>query len=254
MRIADGGTRALERRSSATTKTFMEDTLVMLPVSFRSLAVAVVLLAATGPAAANAQVVIQQIFEGKHLKLTKQGSEIKYRFQRSVSHEKVLGAAFSDDIKLDVVTVKDDDKRDFEFQVFTGERARDPFADHDRVGNPLLLWYLDRSVNNYKALAGGGLTYVKGRFMEALRNATAEATKVDVGGQSVDGFRVTLTPYAKDPNAARMMGYENSRFVIVYSDAVPGYFVEMSSVYENKDQNAPRLEERLNFVGEGEKK
>jgi len=226
----------------------------MLRVSFRHLAAAALFLAAASPAGANAQTAVDQIFHGNHLKSTKQGSEITYRFQRAVSHENVLGAAFSDDIKLDVTNVKDGDKRDFEFQVFTGERARDPFADHDRSGNPLLLWYLDRSVSNYKGLAGGGLTYVKGRFMDALRSATAEATKIDVAGKSVDAFRVTLTPYANDPNAGRMMGYENSRFVIVYSDAVPGYFVEMSSVYENKDKEAPRLEERVNFVGEGESK
>lgn len=90
--------------------------------------------------------------------------------------------------------------------------------------------------------------------MEALRNGTAEPIKVDVAGKSVDAFRMTLQPYAQDPNAARMLGFENSKFIIVYSDAVPGYFVELSSTYENTDAKAPRLEERVSFVAEGEKK
>lgn len=227
----------------------------MLCVRFRLLAAAAILMSAVaGAAAAEPQKPVELLFNGNHLKLTKSGSELTYRFQRSVSHEKVLGAPFSDDLKLDITGVKDGDKRDLEFHVFSGERARAPFADHDRDGNPLLLWYLDRSVNNYRGLAGGGLTYVKSRFMEALKNAIAEPTKVDVAGKSVDGFRVTLLPYAKDPNGAKMMGYENSSFVIVYSDAVPGYFVEMSALYENTDKKAPRLEERVSFVGEGEKK
>lgn len=220
----------------------------------RCLATGLVMLgAAIGSVAAEPQKPVEILFDGNHLKLTKEGSEVTYRFQRSVSHEKVLGAAFSDDLKLNVTAVKDD-KRDFQFQVFTGERAREPFADHDRSGNPLLLWYLDRSVNNYKGLAGGGLTYVKGRFMEALKNANAEATKVEVNGKTVDASRVTLTPYANDPNASKMMGYQNSRFVIVYSDAVPGYFLEMTSTLENTDAKAPRLEERISFVSEVEKK
>jgi len=226
----------------------------MSSVVLRCLATGLVMLgAAIGSVAAEPQKPVELLFDGNHLQLTKEGSQVTYRFQRSVSHEKVLGAAFSDDLKLDVTGVKDD-KRNFEFRVFSGERAREPFADHDRVGNPLLLWYLDRSVNNYKGLAGGGLTYVKGRFMEALKNATAEPTKVDVNGKSVDASRVTLTPYAGDPNASRMMGYENSRFVIVYSDAVPGYFVELTSTFENSDAKAPRLEERISFVSEVEKK
>ncbi len=227
----------------------------MLRVRFRLLAAAAILMSAVaGAAAAGPEKPVEGLFYGNHLKLTKAGSELSYRFQRSVSHEKVLGLAFSDDVKLDITNVKDGDKRDFAFKVFTGERARDPITDHDRDGNPLLLWYLDRAVMGYRQLAGGGLTYVKSRFMAALKDATAEPTKVDVGGKSVDAFRMTLQPYAKDPNAAKMMGYENSIFVIVYSDAVPGYFVEMSAVYENSDKNAPRLEERVSFVGEGETK
>lgn len=227
----------------------------MLRVRFKLLAAAAVLMSAVaGAAAAEPVKPVEGLFYGKHLKLTKMGSELKYRFQRSVSHEKILGTPFSDDVKLDIVGVKDEDKRDFEFNVFSGERQREPIADHDREGNPLLLWYLDRAVAGYRQLAGGGLTYVKSRFMAALKDATSEPVKVDVDGRSVDAFRMTLQPYAKDPNAAKMMGYENSTFVIVYSDAVPGYFVDMSSVYENTDKNAPRLEERISFAGEGEKK
>lgn len=226
----------------------------MSPANLRRLAaVAITLIMAAGAVNAQPQKPVQMLFEGNHLKLTKQGSQLNYRFQRSVSHENILGAAFSDDLKIDVTAVKDD-KRDFTFQVFSGERARDPFSDHDRTGNPLLLWYLDRSVNSYKSLAGGGLTYVKGRFMEALQKAEGEPTKIDVGGKSVDALRLTLTPYANDPNASRMLGYQNSRFVIVVSDAVPGYLVELSSTFENTEAKSPRLEERISFVNEVDRK
>lgn len=226
----------------------------MLSKRLRRFAAAAIVLVGASAAHADDQKPVDLLFEGNHLKLTKPGSELTYRFQKSVSHEKVLGQAFADDLKLDITGVKDGDKRDFEFKVFSGEHAREPFKDHDRIGNPLLLWYLDRSVNSYRGLAGGSLTYVKSRFMQALKNATAEPTKVDVAGNSVDAYRLTLTPYASDPNAVRMMGYEKSRFVIVYSDAVPGYFVEMASTFENTDAKAPRLEERVSFVGDGEKK
>lgn len=196
------------------------------------------------------------LFDGKHLKLTREGTQLNYRFQRSVSHEDILGQAFSDDISIGIEKNKEDDKRDFVFQIFTSERARDPFRDHDRIGNPLLLWYLDRSVNSYKSLSGGTLTYVKGRFLEALQkeDLQSEAIKVDIGGKSVDATRLTLTPYANDPSKNRMQGYENSRFILVVSDAVPGYFVELTSIFESTAKMSPRLEERISFVSEGEKK
>lgn len=239
---------------------------------FRNLtAVAVILSSAAGvsaanepqqPAAAPQAAVAEQpsktvgmLFDGKHLKLTKAGSELTYRFQRSVSAEQILGAPFSDDIKIDIEKTKEDDKRDFRLKIFTGERARDPFSDHDRVGNPLLLWYLDRSVNSYKGLAGGSLTYVKSRFMDALQKdeVLSEPVKIDVDGKSVEAVRLTVTPYAKDPNVRLMRGYENSRFIFVVSDAVPGYFVEMTTILESSEKASPRLEERISFVSEGGK-
>lgn len=219
---------------------------------------AMILVSAVTVSAANEPAKpADMLFEGKHLKLTKPNSELMYRFQRSSSTEAILGSSFSDDIKLAIDKVKDDDKRDFALQIFTGERARDPFLDHDRAGNPLLLWYLDRTVNSYKALSGGTLTYVKGRFIEAVqgdKNLVKEPIKVDINGQSVDALRLTITPYVNDPNASRMRGYEGSRFVVVVSDAVPGYFVEMTSIFESTTPKSPRLEERINFVSEGAKK
>ena len=222
----------------------------------RLLAAALIFAPAAGVSAANEpSPVIHMLFEGNHLKLTKEGQELTYRFQRSVSHEKVLSGAFSDDIKLDIEKNKDGDKRDFAFKIFTGERARDPFLDHDREGNPLLLFYLDRSVNNFRSLAGGSLTYVKSRFMDALQKSVAsEPTKIDVGGKSVDATKLTIYPYANDPNKAQMQGYEGARFEIVVSEAVPGYFVEMASIYESTEKASSRLEERISFVSGGEKK
>ena len=188
------------------------------------------------------------LFESNHLKRTDDGSKLKYRFQKSVNNEKILGKPFSDDLEL-AITKAEEEKRNFKLQIFTGARARSPFSDHDRVGNPLLLWYLDRAVKNYKSLARGSLTYMKNRFMDALQKAELEDAKVSIDGKDVEAHRMTLQPYANDPNKSRMMGYQNSRFVIVFGDNIPGYLFELSAVYENTDEKAPRLEERIRFAG-----
>lgn len=218
---------------------------------FRVFRAAMIALAAVGLASgamAEQQEAAKKLFQSNHLKLTDDGSKIKYRFQKSVSSEELLGQPFSDDLELEI-TKAEEGKRDLKLQIFTGERARSPFTDHDRSGNPLLLWYLDRAAKNYKALARGSMTYVKGRFMDAMQEAELEDAKVSVNGKEVQAHRMTLQPYANDPNKGRMMGYENSRFVIVFGDNIPGYLFELSSIYENTDKKAPRLEERIRFSG-----
>jgi len=203
--------------------------------------------AATGAGAADNAAEI--LFQRKHLELLKKGSEVAYRFQRTVSDTKLLGEPFSDDIKIGVTNVKPDETRDLEVKIFTGDRARDPAVFPDLTGNPLLIFYLDRTATNMSQLAGGERNFFKGKMRAALGDkATVEAVKVDVGGKSVDGYKVTVAPFVGDRNAAKMQGFDNARFAITVSDAAPGYLVDMVATYESSVKEAPRLEERISLV------
>jgi hypothetical protein len=190
------------------------------------------------------------LFERKHLANVDVGSDLSYRFQRSVSHPDVLGQPFSDDIHVQVKKVGSDGSRDVVVKVFSGDRAREPQPIDGITGNPILVVFLDRSVASYMSVAGGSLPYLRDKFRSALRDkATVEPVKVMLGEKTVDAQRVTVTPYKGDLNAARMRGFENSTFSIVVSDLVPGQFVELLATYENTDAAAPRLEERTQMIG-----
>ena len=190
------------------------------------------------------------LFEHKHLSNVESGADLDYRFQRTVSHPELLGQPFSDDIHVQVKKTGADGTRDVVIKVFSGERARDPQPIEGLTGNPILVVFLDRAIASYMAVAGGKIPYLKDRFRTALRErATIDSVKVMLGDKTVDAQRITITPYAGDLNAAKMRGFENSRFSFVVSDAVPGQFVELLATYENTDKAAPRLEERTLMVG-----
>ena len=61
-------------------------------------------------------------------------------------------------------------------------------------------------------------------------------------------------PYAGDPHAAKMRGYDQSKFAFIVSDAVPGYFMGMDAVYASTGKDTPKMEEHLAIVGKGELK
>jgi hypothetical protein len=221
---------------------------------FRSLAAAafVVLSGAPVTAAPDVPKAGDVLFESKHLSNLGKGDEVTYRFQRTVSDEKLLGMPFSDDIKVVVVqAVPENGQRDVTLQVFTGERAREPITETQRTGNPLLVFYLDRAVSNFSLIAGGSRPYLKNRFARSLQEAKVEPVKIAYNGKEVDGYRVTIAPYAGDPNAAKMQGYEGSQFTLLVSEAVPGQLAEMVSSYSSTIAGAPRLEERITLAGVG---
>jgi hypothetical protein len=209
---------------------------------------------ATLPAAGE-PTAVNVLFESRHLDQVTKGSEVTYRFERKVSDEKLLGPGFADDIKLDVTKIGGNGEREVLFKVFTGEHARDPSSWPDLTINPIFIWYLDRAVAAYGQLSGGSHPYLKQKFREALRDkAQIEAINFGYNGKDVAAYRVTVTPYAGDPNSQSMQGFEGSRFTIVVSDDVPGYFVDMVSAFESKSAAAPRLEEHISLVGMGEAK
>lgn len=220
-----------------------------------SAAIAVAMLAVTGGAALSAGEPTAQVllFDSRHLDQVNKGSEVTYRFERKVSDERLLGAAFSDDIKLDVTKVNEKGEREVVFRPFTGKEARDPSNWPDLTINPLFIWYLERAVSNFSLLVGGNQHYLKERIRQAFRdNAKVEAIKFDYNGQSIDAYRVSISPFFNDPNASSMEGFQDSSFSVVVSEKVPGYFIDLVANFDSRLAGAPSLEEHISLVGMGD--
>jgi hypothetical protein len=118
------------------------------------------------------------------------------------------------------------------------------------TGNPLLVVFLDSAVAGFRTVAGGDSAYLKNQFKVGLsKGASIEPVKIDYKGKTVDGYRVWVTPYVDDPNAVKMQGYNGSKFSLTLSEAIPGQFAQMVSIYESSLKGSPRLEERTTLDG-----
>lgn len=220
-------------------------------------AIFVTVAMAAGGAGASAEVAaaakpssVDILFERKHLTNVSAGTDLNYKFVRTVSATELLGQPFDDDIKVEVKKVASDGTRGVVVKVFSGGRARDPQPIDEITGNPVLVVFLDRAIASYMSVAGGKVAYLKDKFRTALRErATVEPVKVKLNDKAVDAYRVSVAPYSGDLNASKMRGYENSNFSFVVSEAIPGQFVELLATYENTAKDAPRLEERTIMVG-----
>lgn len=195
------------------------------------------------------------LFETPHIGSVAAGTALVYKFERKPSNPKVLGEGFSDDITLTVESDGKPGKKNIRLQIYSGDRAREPQEITDMDGNPLLIVYLDNAVAHFRLLAGGDPAYLKGMFKQSIADgAKIVPVKIDYKGQSVDGYRVSITPYINDPAKSKMNGFEGSTFTIALSDKIPGYFAKMVSEYTNTDKNSATLEETTTLDGVGDVK
>lgn len=200
-------------------------------------------------AAGEQPAAVDLIFNSRHLDLVGKGTSVMYKFEHTVNDEKLMGKAFSDDIKLDVSEVSAEGERIVDVTVFTGDRQR-PKQNYDGMTiNPVFVWFLDKCVENYRLVAGGKQPYLKGRIRDAfIDKATIEPAKFDFKGKSVDGYKVTIVPFDGDPNAAKMQGFEKSKFSITVSKDIPGYFYELGSDIFSSQAGTGKVQDTLKVV------
>lgn len=227
----------------------------MTRLTLAVLSLAAVLALPQAGIAENDPTPVKVLFETRQLDLIDRGQEVVYAYNRKGSNAKMVGEDYADKIRLGVAKVGPKGERDVVFKVFSGQFARDPQSWPELSINPLFIWYLDRSVATFRSLAGGNQMYLKGQFRSALGNkAKVEKTKVTFNGKEIDGYKVTVTPYADDRNAHKMQGFENALFTIIVSKDAPGYFVDLKAEYESKNAGGPTLTEQIKLENKGDAK
>ena len=196
-----------------------------------------------------------QIFDIPHMDEVGRGNRVNYSFERKVSLPEYPAPGYNDQIYVDVTKVEADGKRNVALQVFSGTRARHLWEETGMTGNPLLGWYLDNCINQFRAVAGGDRDFLKNTFKIAIREkAKREDIKATWAGKEVDAMRVTIAPYADSRDKKKMQGYENASFSIVFSPSVPGYFLEMSSHFAATSPRLPTIDEKITLTGVVEQK
>ncbi len=220
-----------------------------------AVAAALMGLAGTPIAAAQTNLPYKLIFETRHLDLVSKGLALTYQYEHEVSDEKLLGKAYSDDIRVGILKVDHQGKRDVSMQIFFGERARNRWNETGLTLNPILVWFMNNSVNQFQAVSGAAkFSYLKDRFSKAFLSKRAKVEKITAtyDGKNVEAHKVTLQPYKGEPAVRKMEGFEKSTFVSVFSKAVPGYFLEMTANIESRMENTPKMVERITFKKVGE--
>jgi hypothetical protein len=122
-------------------------------------------------------------------------------------------------------------------------------------GNPALLGFLERDINEMKRLTGGSTNYFRKRIRLALaETASVESITVPYGGRQVQGKRIVIRPYLNDPMQEKMQKYLAKDYVFILSDQVPGTVYQIRSTVPGGQQGdrknaAALIEETMTVAG-----
>jgi hypothetical protein len=216
---------------------------------------AALLAAAVGPAGAVDEPVDPRplseaqiaLFESDHMHGIGERAELSYAFRHEETDE---GKSYDDRVSLDV-RPQPDGKKDVWVDFLTGEHHVPYQPAIDFRGNPVLMFFLERDVQEMHKLTGGAAAYFRNRIRHAFvdRAAVRPTTVETVHGQA-PGTEITLQPFSEDPHIAVFPGWKDKSYRFVLSDAVPGTIYQIATEVPGADGQKPRFKETMTFTGE----
>lgn len=197
------------------------------------------------------------LFETNHLEKINQPVVLHYKFKK----EGTLEEGFDDDININVDRIERDGGKYVTTSFLTGTRKKNFPAVEHALGNPVLLYFLERDITEMERLTGGKRLY----FQKRIRLALASQAKVRpvtfiYNGKPVSGTEIKVSPYLNDPMKTRFAKYSGKYYLFTLSDKIPGEIYQMAAVIPDipasADQSARTtsvlVHETLTFSGTSE--
>jgi hypothetical protein len=181
------------------------------------------------------------------LKGLKAGSTLSYRYQ----HQGEGDEAFEDRAKLMIAKRKDGSCCTAAGEFLSGARKLQLPEVERPVGNPVLLYFLERDIRQMNKITKGSANYFRKRIRMALYEAaTLRDVQVSYKGKPVAAREILLTPYVNDPNEARFPQYVQRSYRFVLSELVPGHLVSLQTLTPGaKPDAAPLTDDQLTLEG-----
>ena len=209
------------------------------------------LLAVSGPVrAGEAPAAADLLFDTPYPSRLAPGITLAYDFSHRDSNPALLGPAFDDRIELKLAPEADASTRTAVVSYFTGERHRAAGPFPGMTGNPIVMLFLEQDVLAMSHVLRGNPRYLRNRLRTELNEAAqVEPQRFRFEGRDIEGWKISLTPYAADPNRDKLLEFAAKRYEFLVGDAVPGGIYEIRTVTPPADGGPALVEERLSLAG-----
>lgn len=219
--------------------------LVLVPALYISL---------TAPAVVADEAISQAetlLFDTDHLQAITRPQSLFYHFKKDGN----LEAGFEDDVVLAIRSGPYAGRKQVSTEFLSGDHRKEFPPVEGALGNPVVMYFLERDIQEMQRLTGGNWRYFQKRIRLALADK-AQIRSVDFkhDGKQVRGQEVRITPYTDDPQRSRYQQYAEKYYLFVLSDQVPGGVYQIRAVIPDRklDSASPELiNETLTFSKAG---
>jgi hypothetical protein len=173
-----------------------------------------------------------ELFLTDHLDKINIPSSLLYDFRKTGTLEE----GFSDTVEIRFAGTPAEDEKQVEVVFFTGERSRAVQPMTVTYGNPVVMMFLQREVNEMGRLTDGSWRHFQKMIKLALENE-AEINEVTVpyGDQASPGLKIRITPYLEDPLRDKFEKFASRYYEFTLSSNVPGYVYQIRTVDPGND-------------------
>ncbi len=184
------------------------------------------------------------LFETPHLAAIREPVKLDYDFRREEEGKPTV----EDRITMDVRAVRPDGRHDVYPEFLTGERRIAYPPAMGFLGNPLLMFALDRDTRELAAATGGTPTWFRSRIRQSFaEGAVIRPTSLRPEGATAPApaTEIEITPFQGEPRARR---YQQRRYFFVLCEAVPGTVAEIRTTLPAGDGGGAVVE-TIRFAG-----
>lgn len=195
---------------------------------------------------------VELFFETPYLAKLPNGTRLSYDYVHTTAR-KDLGDSFDEAMQLTMTPAEDDAAKQVakvDIRRGQSEQGAGPFP---ALNNPLTLVLMEREAKEITELSKGSPFYIRNRLRTALGEASVEPANFDYDGKPVAGWKMVMTPFAKDPHKDQLAEIINRRYEFVFSDQVPGGLYAISVVTPQADGKSNLIETRLTLDGDAAK-
>ena len=208
--------------------------------------VAAVLLSTVAFAAPSAT---QLFLDTAYLPQLPAGTTLNYVYKH-VATEQRLGESFDETLAMKVEAEPSDPaKRVADVEIHRGDRVGEAGPFPTQNGNPIALVLLERDVRELAQLSKGSPFYLRNRVREHLATSTVEPTRFSFDGKEIEGWKMTMAPFAEDPNKDKLLELAGRRYEFIFADDVPGGLYAVRVVTPAKEGTANIIETSLTLTG-----
>jgi hypothetical protein len=173
---------------------------------------------------------------------------VTYSFNRLGSLEPPL----VDTASITIVDQDQDGKKNIKVDFLSGDNHIDvPVFEGFKLGNPILMIFLEHDVKVMSELTKGSTLYFRSRIRDGFASpnmAKVEPTTITIDQQKVDATMVTVKPYVGLKEIERFKQFEQKSYQFVISPNVPGGVYSIKTTTPSTDGNPPIWEEVLQYT------